>query len=144
MNNSVNRNVSPRMLMALGAFVVFGYFFAQSRQPTQHQFDVKSVAVTEAKALIDAGALVIDVREQKAFDNRHIPGAILLPLAVLRIAVPATIEYAMSKPVVVYCGDGVTTGPEATQILNKAGFGGAVNVKAGIEGWAQAGLAVAK
>lgn len=40
--------------------------------------------------------------------------------------------------------DGTTTGPEATQVLNKAGYSKAVNLKSGIEGWERAGLAVAK
>jgi rhodanese-related sulfurtransferase len=46
--------------------------------------------------------------------------------------------------ILIYCGDGVTHGPEGTEILNEAGYPNAVNLKPGIEGWARAGYAVAK
>ena len=111
-------------------------------QASRSNFDVKSVSIAEANTLIDAGALVIDVRERDKYDYRHIPEALFIPLEVLRAGIPASITYAKSKPVVVYCGDGVTHGPEGTDLLQKAGFSNAVNIKRGIEGWAAAGLPV--
>ncbi len=111
----------------------------------KHRFDsVKQVTVNEAKAMIDAGALVIDVRSAELYQGRHIQGAINLPLAILQSGIPSSIASAIDKPVVVYCGDGVTTGPEGTQLLNQAGYKQAVNVKAGIAGWADAGLPIQK
>jgi rhodanese-related sulfurtransferase len=35
-------------------------------------------------------------------------------------------------------------GPEGTELLNKAGYANAVNMEAGIKGWADAGLPVQK
>jgi rhodanese-related sulfurtransferase len=46
--------------------------------------------------------------------------------------------------VVIYCGDGSTSGPEATAMLNKAGFTRAVNLNPGFEGWRAAGMPVRK
>lgn len=56
----------------------------------------------------------------------------------------AAFAAAKDGPVLVYCGDGVAIGPEATSILNAAGYARAVNFKPGIEGRAGAGLPIAK
>ena len=88
------------------------------------------------------GALVIDVRDRAAYEARHIAGAISAPVATLSTAIPASLESARTLPIVVYCGDGTTLGPEGTLVLNKAGFPGAVNLKPGIQGWASAGLPI--
>lgn len=106
--------------------------------------DVPEVDLPQAKALIDAGALVIDVRNKDAFDFRHVPGAMLFPLAVLQMATPAVIAAAKERQIVVYCNDGHRTGPEATRTLRDNGFRNAVNMKAGIEGWAGAGFPLVK
>ena len=105
---------------------------------------VKQVGVDEARALIELGAVVVDVRGAGVYDDRHIPGAISVPLDDLRDgAIPDALATAIAKPVVVYCGDGVTIGPTGTALLNQAGFTQAVNLQPGIRGWADAGLPVA-
>lgn len=142
MNIASQNNVSPRHILILFALTI-ALLIMMSQSPQRH-FNIINVNVGEAKALIESGALVIDVREKKQFDYRHIPGAILIPVAVLRSGIPASIAYAKDKPIVVYCGDGVTHGPEGTELLNKAGFKKAVNIQRGIEGWAGAGLPVKK
>lgn len=110
--------------------------------------DVNQLSVAQARSLIDDGAMVIDVRGPEAYGHRHIPGAINLPLAVLQAGLPAVLHQALSeardRPIVVYCNDGVRTGPDATLILNRAGFAHASNVHTGIEGWVAAGHAVAR
>jgi rhodanese-related sulfurtransferase len=108
------------------------------------RYDVPEVDNVQAKALVDAGALVVDVRGAEQFAYRHIPGAVLIPLEVLRTAIPASIAAAKQKSVVVYCGDGISHGPEATHLLQQAGFKKAVNLKSGIEGWSNAGLPIRK
>jgi len=109
---------------------------------SSQNFQVRSVSALEARRLIDSGAVVVDVRGPESYAGRHIPGAISVPLATLKEAVPAVIAHAMAKPVVVYCGDGVSIGPEGTALLNKAGFTQAVNLEHGIQGWADAGYSV--
>lgn len=105
---------------------------------------VSEVSVAEAKSLIDAGAVVVDVRSQEAYGNRHVPGAILVPLSEMRTGIPASLASARDKPIVVYCNDGSSTGPDGTRLLNQAGYNGAVNLKTGIEGWQGSGLPVQK
>src|SRR5262245_2934905 len=74
--------------------------------PTGKPRDVKDVSASEAKALVDAGAVVVDVRGQGAYETRHLPGALAIPLAELQAAIPASVVSAKEKPIVVYCNDG--------------------------------------
>src|SRR5262245_49456591 len=82
--------------------------------PTRKPRDVKVVSASEAKALVDAGAVVVDVRGQGAYETRHLPGALAIPLAELQAAIPALLASAKEKPIVVYCNDGVNSGPDGT------------------------------
>jgi rhodanese-related sulfurtransferase len=124
--------------LALGAL----YLLSSGKRDDSPAFNVKEVLLDEARTLIKAGALVIDVRERVAYEARHIPGALLAPLSALEAVIPASLQAARELPIVVYCGDGRSIGPHGTQLLNAAGFAGAVNLKPGIQGWADAGLPV--
>ena len=110
---------------------------------SRRTFDVPEVDVGEAKKLFDAGARIIDVRKMDRFDYRHIVGALPVPLAVLQAAIPIALASAKQTAILVYCGDGLSIGPEGTHILRSAGYTGAVNLKGGIEGWSAAGFPVA-
>ena len=100
---------------------------------------VTHVDIPEAKELIDSGAVVIDVREQEVSAGSHIPGALLIPLGILAQRM-AEFSIDKTRPVVVYCNEGTSRGPDGTAALNQAGYANAVNLKSGIEGWRAAGL----
>jgi len=100
---------------------------------------VTQVDLTEAKALMDSGALVVDVREQEVSAGSHIPGALLIPLGILAQRMNE-LSIDKTRPVVVYCNEGTSRGPDGTAVLNQAGYANAVNLKSGIEGWRAAGL----
>jgi rhodanese-related sulfurtransferase len=138
--------LSRESLMILGWFLVFFAVAMRSGGPAGELANPMSnahdVSVQEAIALIDAGALVIDVRERAASANSHLPGALLIPLEVLSAHL-SKLEAAKARSIVVYCGNGSTRGPQAVQILTQAGFAHAVNLKPGIEGWRATGLPVA-
>lgn len=106
------------------------------------EYQVPEVGIPQAKALIDAGAIVIDVRDQIKFNYRHIPAAILVPLVLLRAGIPSSLTQAKDRPVVIYCNSGLSHGPEATHLLQVAGFKQVVNLTSGIEGWDAAGMPV--
>lgn len=110
----------------------------------QAQFNVANVSVTDAKQMIDEGAIIVDVRGEKQYGGRHIPGAILITLEVLRHGIPSILPADKAKRIVVYCNDGLNHGPEGTALLNKAGYVNAVNIEHGIEGWEKAGLPLQK
>jgi rhodanese-related sulfurtransferase len=101
------------------------------------------VSVPEAIALVDAGALVIDVRERSVSAGSHLPGALLIPLEVVAARL-SSMEIAKAQRIVVYCNRGAGRGPAAVQALTEAGFTNVVNLESGIEGWRAAGLPTAK
>ena len=126
--------------LTIGFAVVGVAWMASQSGSKSSRFVVPEIEIAAAKTLLDAGALAIDVRGEEQFGNRHLPGAILVPLIVLRVAIPLTLAQAKTRQIVVYCNDGHTSGPEATDILRRNGYANAVNLRAGVEGWASAGL----
>jgi len=62
----------------------------------------------------------------------------------LRAGIPQSFDLANTSNIIVYCGKGNAHGPEATRILRQAGYTNTVNLAAGIQGWADAGLAIDK
>ena len=109
------------------------------------RYDVREVDVSAATKLIRSGAVIVDVRGKSQHAARRIPGALSIPLEELRAGIPAQLlDIARHESIIVYCSHGVLVGPEATDLLNRAGFAGAVNLKAGFEGWAGAGRPVGR
>lgn len=77
------------------------------------------VSGAEARALVEAGARLVDVRSHDEYAQGHLPGATNLPLGeIARRA--AEIGPADSK-VVVYCSRGVRSA-RAAQMLRARGF----------------------
>jgi hydroxyacylglutathione hydrolase len=132
------------ILAVLGVLVWLSNVGGGGSSPLNPHRQVREVSAPDAKALIDGGALVIDVRGREQFDARHIAGAIAIPLDELRARIPAEVAADTARNIVIYCGDGVTTGPEGTAIMNAAGFPNAVNLQPGMKGWEQAGYPVVK
>ena len=141
--NTVARRRDTLMLLGAGA-IALAWFSAGPTLKSAPSFNVPEVDLAQAKALIQAGALVIDVRGKEAFDYRHLPPAMLIPLAILQAGIPTSLEQAKERQIVVYCNDGHTRGPEAASILLQHGYKNVVNMKLGIEGWANAGLPLVK
>lgn len=124
---------------ALGILVALGAVFWIFNAGSHPHYNVREVSAQQAKSLIDAGAIVVDVRGEEQYKARHIPGSILIPLEVLRAGIPASLTALRAQNIIVYCGDGVTRGPESADLLNKAGFTQAANLEHGIESWESAG-----
>jgi len=102
-------------------------------------FNVRHVSVLEAKDLIDKGALVLDVRYQAVGTAIRIADAMVMPIDKLQERM-GEIADAKTRPIIVYCGNGSTLGPEAAEMLAQAGFTEVVNLREGLEGWKAAGL----
>jgi len=117
------------------AFII--YSVAGDRHP-----NVKDVSVSEARELIAAGAVVVDVRDRSVSGSSHINGALLIPLEGLADRM-SEVSVDKSAPIVVYCNQGTNRGPRGTALLNEAGYTQAVNLKTGIEVWRAANLPTA-
>ena len=141
MNQIHNRRNVVAALLGGTALV---WLATRSKQPDPQPADVPQLSLDSAKEWIAAGAIVLDVRGDEQCKFRHIPVAVLLPVEALRLSIPAWLTAAKEKQIVVYCGDGVAHGPEATRLLVQAGFGKAANLTVGVEGWEKAGLPLAR
>ncbi len=93
------------------------------------------VSREEAKALLEGGAQLVDVRVAHEWDAGHIPGSTHLPLEELA---GRSDELDRGRPVVLYCRGG-TRSSMAAEALEGAGFD-AVKLSEGIVGWEEAGL----
>lgn len=82
--------------------------------------------------------LLIDVREPSEYNNAHIPGALLCPLANVKELEPPC---SSNTPVVLYCESGRRS-QMAYEILAQRGFQNLKNLEGGIQRWKQAGYAV--
>ena len=75
--------------------------------------------------------ILLDVRERHEFDEKHIPGAVLIPPATLA----ANMQHLQrGVHIIVYCRSGGRSA-HAAEILRKAGFAKVTNLKGGILAW---------
>jgi phage shock protein E len=81
------------------------------------------VSSNVVKERIEAGAVILDVRNPDEFRSGAFPGALNIPVGVL----PARLqEIPRGRPVVVYCAAGVRAAT-AARILQQAGYADVVN-----------------
>ena len=92
------------------------------------------VDVDEAIALVAAGTVLFDVREQNEWDSGHAPSARLIPLSELQQRVA---EFPEDTRFLVVCHSGGRSA-RATDFLVRDGFD-AVNVAGGMMAWKAAG-----
>lgn len=131
---------SANSLWIAAGFGVLVWIGVASKAP---QYDVTEISVSDAHEMVEQRrAVVIDVRSREAFAKGHVPGAHAIPVDEVKDRIQS-LPISKTDDIVVYCNDGVSTGPRATAILNEQGYAKAVNVKGGIEGWKAAGFRVA-
>lgn len=79
-----------------------------------------TVSGEAARALVDRGALLVDVRSPAEFAEGHLPGAINVPVQELEATVDS-LSANRGRQIVVYCRSGVRSA-RARRALLKAGF----------------------
>lgn len=77
-----------------------------------------TVSGTVAKSLVDAGAVLLDVRNASEYEANGLPGAINIPVSELSTRMN---ELDKSKNIVVYCASGSRSAQANTQLCN-AGY----------------------
>ena len=96
--------------------------------------DVPQIDIDELARLRDSGVVLVDVRQPDEFEEFHVPGATLIPLA----DVPERVEEIPDdQRVYVICGSGGRSA-RAVEFLNKQGLD-TVNVAGGSKAWLEAG-----
>jgi len=97
------------------------------------------VGPQEAHAAVsDDDALMVDVREPWEWEERRVPGALLIPLAELPFRLA---ELPDDRDLYVHCRVG-SRSRRAVAFLRQAGRPRSVNVRGGIDAWERAGLPV--
>lgn len=102
--------------------------------------EVNSVAALQL--INHKNALVLDVREEKEFNNGHILNAKLVPLGKLTKQM-SELERYRERPLIVVCRSGQRSA-SACAVLGKQGFKQAYNLEGGILAWQKAGLPLEK
>lgn len=97
---------------------------------------LKHINATEAKKLVDGGALLVDVREAHEYQDENIPGARNEPLSTI-----AGAEITGAPAVVFHCKSGARTR------MNAAALAASTDAEVyildgGIEAWKAAGFPV--
>ncbi len=99
--------------------------------------DIAEVDVAGAATILDAGGMLLDVREPEEWEAGHAPGARHVPLGQLPDQMG---DLAGDAPIVVICRSGGRSAL-ATEWLATAGFD-AANLVGGMQEWARAGMVV--
>jgi rhodanese-related sulfurtransferase len=99
--------------------------------------EVDQIDPTEGKRRVDAGALLLDVRNPEEWEAGHAEGAAWIPMRELA---ERQEELPTDREIVVICKTG-SRSDQVARALVAAGYG-AVNVAGGSEAWQAAGLAI--
>jgi rhodanese-related sulfurtransferase len=96
------------------------------------------VSVADAVAMRDAGAYILDVREQFEWDSFHIPNSTHIPLGQLSQRLN---ELPTDREIVVVCRTG-NRSQEGRDILLAAGWEQATSMSGGVVDWQAAGYPI--
>jgi rhodanese-related sulfurtransferase len=99
--------------------------------------EVPDVAPEDAVGLVEAGALLLDVREPDEWQAGHAPGAVHVPMR----EIPARVEdFSTDRRIVAICRSGARSRTVAEALVG-AGFD-VVNVGGGMRAWEAADLPI--
>jgi rhodanese-related sulfurtransferase len=101
-----------------------------------------SISPAEAVRLVNAGAVLVDIRKREDFEAGHIAGAKNVPGAAIADGAKP-LERFKEKAVIAYCDSGTTAGAAARH-LGRLGFAKAYNLRGGLAAWRQDNLPVVK
>jgi rhodanese-related sulfurtransferase len=129
----------PLISWLLIAFAIFALLLAlpscAPAAPTTEAL-AKEVTVSQAASLRDAGAFVLDVREQEEWNAFHIPGATLIPLGQLQSRLS---EVPKDKQILVVCRTGHRSA-NGRDVLLAAGYPQVTSMAGGVTEWQSQGL----
>lgn len=101
--------------------------------------DPKTISPAAAAALVEKGALLVDIREADERQSGVIPNAAHAPLSALPgCEIPA----APGQPVIFHCKSGGRTGLNAPVLASKVSGCEAYLLEGGLDAWRSQGLPV--
>ena len=90
----------------------------------------------EATDLMDAGALMVDIREADEWEEVRIPGADFRPLSEINEWFE---DLPRDRTVILQCRSGNRSAMATSALIRQAGMDNVVNLAGGIIAWHQAG-----
>ncbi|MCD0156464.1 rhodanese-like domain-containing protein [Deinococcus sp. UR1] len=97
---------------------------------------MEDITVQEGQSRVQAGALLVDVREPNEFAEVHAEGATLIPLSEFEARFS---ELPKDRELVMICRSGARSA-RAGEYLKAQGYSQVVNVAGGTLAWVEAGL----
>jgi rhodanese-related sulfurtransferase len=116
----------------------FSFFLLVFTELQRKARGVTNVEPEEAVKLINADAVVIDLRSVDAFAHGHIVNAKNIPFDELEASLDK-VERFKGKPIIAVCDAGMTS-TRAVNTLRKAGIENVYGLRGGINGWTQSSL----
>jgi rhodanese-related sulfurtransferase len=128
----------PFLVGAAGlmALVVLGYEFRHRAN------SAASVSTSEVVRLMNAGAVLVDVRSTNQFKDGHINGARNVPGDQIA-AGAAALEKLKDKTLIMCCDSGTSSGVAARKLM-QLGYKQVFNLRGGVAAWRQDNLPVVK
>lgn len=126
--------IKRRLISIISALVLLFVLSACGSPKEEEPIDYKQISAKEAKEIMDSGEeyILLDVRSEEEFAEKHIPGAVLIPHT--EIADRAEEELPdKEKKILVYCRSG-NRSKIAAQILADLGYTGVFEF-GGINSW---------
>lgn len=128
-------NIMPIILALFSGLMLFWSFFGNRIRGIQEVDHVAALQLINHK-----NALVLDVRENKEYQDAHLLDAMLIPLGKLGERI-GELEKYRERPVVVVCRSGNRSAP-ACAMLGKRGFTQVYALAGGMLAWQKANLPV--
>ena len=129
---------NARAMLLLAGALVLSFFVLVFTELQRKARGLINVEPQEAVKLINADAVVIDLRSPEAFARGHIVNAKNLPFDELPANKNKITKYA-KKTIVAVCDAG-TTSNKVVDSLRKSGIENVFGLKGGINAWTQANL----
>lgn len=129
---------SNHVLLSIG--LVLSFFMLLFSELQRKARGLTSVEPQDAVKLINADAVVIDVRSPEAFSKGHIVNAKNIPFDELD-AQSAKLDGMKAQTIVAVCDAG-TTSTKVVDRLRKTGVEHVYGLRGGMSAWSQAGLPV--
>src|SRR3974390_2126697 len=99
---------------------------------------LRSITPQEAKRLIDAGAMLVDIRAPDEHAREHIPQSVLRPVDSLT---RGSLDKGAATTVIFHCKSGARTSGNAQRLADAAPCE-AFMLEGGLDAWEKAGLLV--
>lgn len=98
----------------------------------------QSVSPSEARKLLEQGAVLIDIRDRAEYLREHIPDARSLPLTDIKAG--TSVQGTERQPVIFHCQAGMRTAQNASALINAASPAAVFLMAGGINAWKSARL----